>query len=202
MQPDCVCKARFFSKNVLISAKKMCRFQAIFAVFHRLSEDFQQCFPQFVERRKSPEISEIFLGVGNLSQPVFHENPIFCFNSFNMRIFKKIFAVRFSSSFPQNFQQVFLFNSTIFQLFKMSNVDSTFQHKFNNCTVKKKNQWIRHFSDFSTVSTAPTTTTNFFNLSILSKRHTQNSKYHRNCGNFPQFLDETDRNRDSNHPFQ
>lgn len=138
MQPDCVCKARFFSKNVLISAKKMCRFQAIFAVFHRLSEDFQQCFPQFVERRKSPEISEIFLGVGNLSQPVFHENPIFCFNSFNMRIFKKFFAVRFSSSFPQNFQQVFLFNSTIFQLFKMSNVDSTFQHKFNNCTVKKK----------------------------------------------------------------
>ena len=95
MQPDCVCKARFFSKNVLISAKKMCRFQAIFAVFHRLSEDFQQRFPQFVERRKSPEISEIFLGVGNLSQPVFHENPIFCFNSFNMRIFEKILPFDF-----------------------------------------------------------------------------------------------------------
>lgn len=147
MQPDCVCKARFFSKNVLISAKKMCRFQAVFAVFHRLSEDFQQRFPQFVERRKSPEISEIFLGVGNLSQPVFHENPIFCFNSFNMRIFEKNFAVRFPLSFPQNFQQVFLFNSTIFQLFKMSNAVSTFPHKFNKFTVKKK---ISRFAIFLT----------------------------------------------------
>ena len=51
MQPDCVCKARFFSKNVPISAKKFSRFQAIFTVFHRLSEDFQQRFPQFVERQ-------------------------------------------------------------------------------------------------------------------------------------------------------
>ena len=56
MQPDCVCKARFFSKNVLISAKKMCRFQAIFAVFHRLSEDFQQCFPQPVEKSGNADI--------------------------------------------------------------------------------------------------------------------------------------------------
>lgn len=60
MQPDCVCKARFFSKNVLISAKKMCRFQAIFAVFNRLSEDFQQRFPQFVERRKLPKFRKFF----------------------------------------------------------------------------------------------------------------------------------------------
>lgn len=107
MQPDCVCKARFFSKNVLISAKKMCRFQAIFAVFHRLSEDFQQRFPQFVERWKLPEISEIFLGVGNLSQPVFHENPIFCFNSFNMRIFEKFLPFDFPRVFHKIFNKFF-----------------------------------------------------------------------------------------------
>lgn len=147
MQPDCVCKARFFSKNVLISAKKMCRFQAIFAVFHRLSEDFQQRFPQFVERRESPEISEIFLGVGNLSQPVFHENPIFCFNSFNMQIFEKFLSFDFPRVFHKIFNKFFLFNSTIFQLFKMSNADSTFPHKFNNCTVEKK---ISRFAIFLT----------------------------------------------------
>lgn len=105
--PDCVCKARFFSKNVPISAKKMCRFQAIFAVFHRLSEDFQQRFPQFVERWKLPEISEIFLGVGNLSQPVFHENPIFCFNSFNMRIFEKFLPFDFPRVFHKIFNKFF-----------------------------------------------------------------------------------------------
>ena len=49
--------------------------------------------------------------------------------------------------FPQNFQQVFLFNSTIFQLFKMSNADSTFPHAFNNCTVEKK---ISRFAIFLT----------------------------------------------------
>ena len=102
-----VVKPVFFSKNVLISAKKMCRFQAIFAVFHRLSEDFQQRFPQFVERWKLPEISEIFLGVGNLSQPVFHENPIFCFNSFNMRIFEKFLPFDFPRVFHKIFNKFF-----------------------------------------------------------------------------------------------
>lgn len=144
MQPDCVCKARFFSKNVPISTKKMCRFQAIFTVFHRLSEGFQQRFPQFVERRESPQISEIFLGDGNLSQPVFHENPIFCFNSFNIRIFEiflpfdfprvfhKIFN-KFFFSTPQSFNfskrvmqfQLFHIHSTI-ALLKKKSADSPF----------------------------------------------------------------------------
>lgn len=138
MQPDCVCKARFFSKNVPISAKKMFRFQAVFAVFHRLSEDFQQRFPQFVERRKSPEISENFLGVGNLSQPVFHENPIFCFNSFNMRIFEKFLPFHFLRVFHKIFNK-FFFSTP--QSFNFSKRVMQFQLFHTNSTVillKKK----------------------------------------------------------------
>lgn len=199
MQPDCVCKARFFSKMFRFQRK----IQLIPSRFHSFPQTFRRlstAFSTICGKTKSPEILGIFLGIGNLSQPVFHENPIFV-STVSTCDFLKIFSVPFSSSFPQNFPQVFLFNSTIFQLFKMSNVLSTFPHKFNNCIVEK-NQQFRHFSDFSTVSTAPTTTTNFFNLSILSKRHTQNRKYHGNCGNFPQFLDDTDRNRALNCPFQ
>lgn len=138
MQPDCVCKAHFFSKNVPISEKKMYRFQAVFSVFHRLSEGFQQHFPQFVERRKSSEISEIFLGVGNLSQPVFHENPVFCFNSFNMRIFEKFLPF----DFPQVFHKIFnkFFFSTP-QSFNFSKRVIRFQLFHTNSTIallKKK----------------------------------------------------------------
>lgn len=144
MQPDCVCKARFFSKNVLISAKKMCRFQAIFAVFHRLSEDFQQRFPQFVERRKSPEISEIFLGVGNLSQLVLHKNPIFCFNSFNMRIFEKILPFDFPWVFHKIFNkfffstpQFFNFSKWVmpFQLFHTNSTIALFKKKISRSAI-------------------------------------------------------------------
>lgn len=173
--------------------------------FSQFSTDFQKTFNSVFHNLWKDKIARNF---GNFSGyresfPVrFPRKSDFLFQQFQHAIFWKIFAVPFSSSFPQNFPQVFLFNSTIFQLFKMSNVLSTFPHKFNNCIVEKKNQQFRHFSDFSTVSTAPTTTTNFFNLSILSKRHTQNRKYHGNCGNFPQFLDDTDRNRALNCPFQ
>lgn len=137
MQPDCVCKARFFSKNVPISAKKMCRFQAIFAVFHRLSEDFQQRFPQFVERRESPEISEIFLGVGNLSQPVFHENPIFCFNSFNMRIFEKFLPFDFPRVFHKIFNKFFFSTPQSFNFSKWVMRIQLF-HTFSTIALLKK----------------------------------------------------------------
>lgn len=147
MQPDCVCKARFFSKNVLISAKKMCRFQAIFAVFHRLSEDFQQRFPQFVERRKSPEISEIFLGVGNLSQPVFHENPIFCFNSFNMRIFEKFLPFDFPRVFHKIFNKFFFSTPQSFNFSKRVMWIQLF-HKFSTIALLKKK--ISRFAIFLT----------------------------------------------------
>ena len=69
MQPDCVCKARFFSKNVPISAKKFSWFQAVFTVFHRLSEDFQQRFPQFVERQNRPKFWEFFWVSGIFPSP-------------------------------------------------------------------------------------------------------------------------------------
>lgn len=147
MQPDCVCKARFFSKNVPISTKKMCRFQAVFAVFHRLSEDFQQYFPHFVENRKSPEISEIFLGVGNLSQPVFHENPIFCFNSFNMQIFEKFLPF----DFPRVFHKIFnkFFFSTP-QSFNFSKRVMRFQLFHTNSTVILLKKKISKFAIFLT----------------------------------------------------
>jgi len=106
MQPDCVCKARFFSKNVLISAKKMCRFQAIFAVFHRLSEDFQQRFPQFVERRKLPKfrkffwVSEIFPNQFSTKIRFFVSTVSTCgfLKNFCRSIFLE-FSTKFSTSF-------------------------------------------------------------------------------------------------------
>lgn len=112
-----------------------------FKPFLRFSTDFQKTFNSVFHNLWKDEIARNF---GNFSGyresfPVrFPRKSDFLFQQFQHAIFWKIFAVPFSSSFPQNFQQVFLFNSTIFQLFKMSNAVSTFPHKFNNYTVEKK----------------------------------------------------------------
>lgn len=153
MQPDCVCKARFFSKNVPISAKKI---QPIPSRFHSFPQTFRRlstAFSTICGKTKSPEILGIFLGIGNLSQSVFHENPIFCFNSFNMRFFEKFLSFHFLRVFhkifhkfffstPQSFNfskwvmhfQLFNTNSTIALLKKKSAISPFFWlfHRFNS----------------------------------------------------------------------
>lgn len=142
-------KPVFSRKMCWFQRKKMCRFQAIFAVFHRLSEDFQQRFPQFVERRKWLEISEIFLSVGNLSQPVFHENPIFCFNSFNMRIFEKFLPFDFPRVFHKIFNKFFFSTPQSFNFSKWVMRIQLF-HTISTIALLKKNSadssffWLFH----------------------------------------------------------
>ena len=128
-----------------VFSRKMCWFQRknvpISSHFCGFPQTFRRLSTVFSTICGKTEIARNF---GNFSgyrksfPTSFPRKSDFLFQQFQHADFWKIFAVRFSSSFPQNFQQVFLFNSTIFQLFKMSNADSTFQHKFNNCTVKKK----------------------------------------------------------------
>lgn len=109
--------------------------------FLRFSTDFPKTFNSAFHNLWKDGIARNF---GNFSGyresfPVrFPRKSDFLFQQFQHAIFWKIFAVPFSSSFPQNFPQVFLFNSTIFQLFKMSNALLTFPHKFNNRIVEKK----------------------------------------------------------------
>lgn len=118
--------------------------------FSQFSTDFQKTFNSVFHNLWKDKIARNF---GNFSGyresfPVrFPRKSDFLFQQFQHAIFLKIFAVPFSSSFPQNFPQVFLFNSTIFQLFKMSNALSTFPHKFNNRIVEKK---ISNFAIFLT----------------------------------------------------
>lgn len=137
-----------------VFSRKMCWFQrkkcADFKPFLRFSTDFPKTFNSvFHNLWKDGNCRNFgnFSGCRKSFPTSFPRKSDFLFQQFQHADFWKIFAVRFSSSFPQNFQQVFLFNSTIFQLFKMSNVNSTFPHNFNNCTVKKK---ISRFAIFLT----------------------------------------------------
>ena len=137
MQPDCVCKARFFSKNVPISAKKFSRFQAIFTVFHRLSEDFQQRFPQFVERQNRPKFWEFFWVSGIFPSP-FSTKIRFFVSTVSTCDFLKNFCRSIFFEFSTKFSTSFSF-----QLHNLS----TFPHKFNNRIVEKK---ISNFAIFLT----------------------------------------------------
>ena len=153
MQPDCVCKARFFSKNVPISAKKFSRFQAVFSVFHSLSEDFQQRFPQFVERQNRPKFWEFFWVSGIFPSPFSTKIRFFVstvstcdfLKNFCRSIFFE-FSTKFSTSFSfqlhnlSTFQkwvmrfQLFHTNSTIALLKKKSAISPFFWlfHRFNS----------------------------------------------------------------------
>ena len=143
MQPDCVCKARFFSKNVPISAKKFSRFQAIFTVFHRLSEDFQQRFPQFVERQNRPKFWEFFWVSGIFPSP-FSTKIRFFVSTVSMRFFEKFLPFHFLRVFHKIFHK-FFFSTP--QSFNFSKWVMHFQlfHKNSTIALLKKKSAISPF---------------------------------------------------------
>ena len=89
------------------------------------------------QRKKCADFKPFLRFSGNLSQPVFHENPIFCFNSFNMRIFEKFLPF----DFPRVFHKIFnkFFFSTP-QSFNFSKWVMRFQlfHTFSTIALLKK----------------------------------------------------------------
>ena len=118
---------RFRRKNIVPMNKQWYNYS-----YNRPQRDYKnKRFPQFVERKKSPEISRIFLGIGNLSQSVFHENPIFCFNSFNIRFFEKFLPFHFLRVFHKIFHKFFFSTPQSFNFSK----------------------WVMHFQLFHTIST-------------------------------------------------